>query len=150
VDALKDFEVAEENPFDLATLRNSVQYIISKRDFLNEELLNLLVTLHPTYEEEEIDLPALVKSQLRSAIALKNSYFNHKTGRLLDGNTAREAKDALASVQQVLNTLIKQQESLDHQARLLKMENILIHCAEDLPEEVRAKFLDEVARQLGE
>ncbi len=152
MEALKDFEVAENNPFDRSTLLTAVQYVASMHEHLDEEMLNILVLLHPEYEDdnEEIDLPSLVKSQLKSAIALKNSYFNRKTGRLLDGHAAREAKDALASVQQVLNTLIKQQDSLDHQDKLLKMENVLIHCLDEEDEGLRDRVLDHIHKQVGE
>ena len=149
LDELKEFEVMEGSEFDINHLTRCVSFIASQKEFLTEPLIAALETCIPAVEDEEFDLTELVKDQLKSAVNLKRSYFSH-SGKLIDGNSAREAKDALASVQQVIAVLIKQQEGLDRQARLFKMENILIQCAEHLPEEVRVKFLDEVSKQLGE
>ena len=150
MEELREFEVMEGNEHEMGHLIQCVHFIVSKREFLTDDLHAALEACLPEKEEsEDIDLTELVKDQLRSAVNLKKSYFS-SNGRLLDGNSAREAKDALASVQQVIAVLIKQQEGLDRQARLFKMENILIQCAEHLPEETRTKFLDEIGRQLGD
>jgi len=149
LEALKEFEVTEGNQHELNHLVQCVHYVVSKKHHLDEELLSALGTCIPLQEEEEIDLQNLVKEQLKAALSLRRSYFS-ASGSLLDSSSAREAKDALASVQQVVAVLIKQQEGLDRQARLFKMENILIQCVEGLPEETKQQFLDEVARQLGD
>ncbi len=144
---LKEFEAAENNPFSVATMMQSVAYIHSVKDNLTLEMVSLLSSCIPHNLEEDIHLDDLVKSQLHSAVALKNSYFNIN-GSIKEGTSSKDAKDALASCQQIINVLVKQQEGLDRQSRLMKMENILIQCAMDLPEEAKQVFLDEVARQL--
>lgn len=151
--SLEDFEIAEKSPYSVDSLRSAVAFIHSKKLHLDDKMVSLLSLSMPEAEEIDTDLGNLVHQQLRSAIALKNSYFNPTTGKLLDGVNAREAKDALSSVQQVIGVLIKQQDELDRQSRLVSMENILIRCMDDLPEEckdIKERFLDQVSRQLGE
>lgn len=146
-ETLGDFQAAEQNPFSVGALMQSVAYIHSMKDHLTDEMVSLLSSSIPHDLEQDINLDDLVNSQLHSAVALKNSYFN-PNGDLKKGTSSKEAKDALAGCQQIIQVLIKQQEGLDRQSRLMKMENILIQCAMDLPKEAKQQFLDEVARQL--
>lgn len=146
-DTLAHFEASEHNPFCPATLMRSVAYIHSVKENLTPEMISLLSSSIPHDLDKDINLDDLVKSQLHSAVALKDSYFN-PGGSLKEGTSSKDAKDALAGCQQIISVLIKQQEGLDRQSRLLKMENILIQCAMDLPKEAKQVFLDEVARQL--
>ena len=147
---IEEFHAAEKNPYSQEDLMSAVAFVHSKKNFLDEKMVDLLAICMPLAEDMEADLGQLVQQQLRSAIALKNSYFNPVTGKLLDGANAREAKDALASVQQVIGVLIKQQDELDRQSRLMTMENILMSCVDGLPDETKTQFLDQVAKQLGE
>ena len=149
MEELAAFDVNSGNQHEMNNLVQAVHYVVTKKDFLDEKLINVLSTCIPHVDDEDIDLPTLVKEQLQAALSLRRSYFT-SSGKLLDTSSAREAKDALSSVQQVVSVLIKQQESLDRHARLFKMENILIQCAGDLPEDVKQEFLNQVAKQLGD
>ena len=145
---LAEFESANHNPFSLETIRQSIIFLVSNKEHLTEEMTDMLSGCIPS-GEEDIDLETLVQSQLRSAVSLKNSYFNGN-GSIKQGTSGRDAKDALASCQQIINVLMKQQEQLDRNSRLMKMENILIACVQDLPEETKNKFLSQVSQQLEE
>jgi hypothetical protein len=150
LEALREFEAAEHNPFSIETLLSSVHYLHHNRKHLTKVMTDLLSQCMPPEDEMDLDLHKLVKDQLRSAVSLKNSYFSPATGKLLEGASSREAKDALASCQQVINVLMKQQEELDRNSRLLTIENIVMHVMNDQDEEIKKSFLDQINRQLGD
>jgi len=147
---IRDFEQAIK--YSVHDRTKAIAFLVTCAGSLTldeQSMLRDILPMDAPNEILDIDLKVMMQEQMNAARALRNTYFNADGSIRLTADV-KEAREALKSSQQIMDSILKKQEKIDNASKLMIMEQSLLAIAQELPKELQEKFYRRVERILGE